>query len=141
MKTNKIFSKKYTKLKLNSFNMAESEETDLKLQVSLEESDDDSSFEVIEDPNNPRVSTGWTPNDAGFLVASSYPVTLTFHKLTSCLWHPFGGHHHPRIMLYGLGLDTPAQQNPACCKSIASSFLPLQKPLCVHSLISTVLSS
>ena len=55
--------------------MAESEETDLKLQVSLEESDDDSSFEVIEDPNNPRVSTGWTPNDAGFLVAS-YPVTF-----------------------------------------------------------------
>ena len=57
--------------------------------------------------------------------ASSYPVTLTFHKVTSCLWHPFGGHQHPRIMLYGLGLDTPAQQNPACCKSRASSFLPL----------------
>ena len=33
--------------------MAESEETGL---VSLEESDDDSSFEVIEDPKNPSVS-------------------------------------------------------------------------------------
>ena len=43
----------------------------------------------------------------------------------NCLWHPFGRHHHSRIMLYGLGLDTPAQQNPACCKSRASSFLPL----------------
>ena len=36
--------------------MAESEETGLELQVSFEESDDDSSFEVIEDPNNPQVS-------------------------------------------------------------------------------------
>ena len=35
--------------------MAESEETGLE-QVSFEESDDDSSFEVIEDPNNPQVS-------------------------------------------------------------------------------------
>ena len=33
--------------------MAESEERD----VSFEESDSDSSFEVIEDPENPRVST------------------------------------------------------------------------------------
>ena len=57
--------------------------------------------------------------------ASSYPVTLTLRKVTACLWHPFGRHHHPRIMLCGLGLDTPAQQNPACCKSRASSFLPL----------------
>ena len=40
--------------------MAESEETDLECQVSQEESDDDSSFEVIEDPKNPRVTTGWT---------------------------------------------------------------------------------
>ena len=37
--------------------MAESEKTDLELQVSFEESDSDSSFEVIEDPENPRVST------------------------------------------------------------------------------------
>ena len=37
--------------------MAESEETDLQHQVSLEESDSDSSFEVIEDPENPLVST------------------------------------------------------------------------------------
>ena len=35
--------------------MAESEKTDLELQVSFEESDSDSSFEVIEDPENPRV--------------------------------------------------------------------------------------
>ena len=34
--------------------MAESEEKDL---VSFEESDGDSSFEVIEDPENPQVST------------------------------------------------------------------------------------
>ena len=40
--------------------MAESEETGLECQVSHEESDDDSSFEVIEDPRNPGVSTGWT---------------------------------------------------------------------------------
>jgi hypothetical protein len=57
LKTNKIFSKKYRKLKLNSFNMAESEETGMEFQVSKEESDDDSSFEVIEDPKNPQVST------------------------------------------------------------------------------------
>jgi hypothetical protein len=43
--------------------MAESEETGLELQVSFEEeSDGDSSFEVIEDPTNPRVSTEWTIN-------------------------------------------------------------------------------
>ena len=36
--------------------MAESEETGLE----LEESDSDSSFEVIEDPTNPQVSPGWT---------------------------------------------------------------------------------
>ena len=49
--------------------MAESEETDLECQVSQEESDDDSSFEVIEDPKNPRVSTGWTTNVASNPVA------------------------------------------------------------------------
>ena len=37
--------------------MAESEETGMECQVSKEESDDDSSFEVIEDPKNPQVST------------------------------------------------------------------------------------
>ena len=42
--------------------MAESEETGLDCQVSQGESDDDSSFEVIEDPRNPRVSTGWSNN-------------------------------------------------------------------------------
>ena len=44
--------------------MAESEETDLGHHVSNEDSDSDSSFEVIEDPRNPRVSTGWTTNFA-----------------------------------------------------------------------------
>ena len=42
--------------------MAEGEETGLECQVSQGESDDDSSFEVIEDPKNPRVSTGWSTN-------------------------------------------------------------------------------
>ena len=42
--------------------MAESEEKGLQLQDSFEESDSDSSFEVIEDPTNPQVSTGWTIN-------------------------------------------------------------------------------
>ena len=37
--------------------MAESEETDLGHHISHEDSDSDSSFEVIEDPENPRVST------------------------------------------------------------------------------------
>ena len=37
--------------------MAESEETDLGHHGSPEESDSDSSFEVIEDPEIPRVST------------------------------------------------------------------------------------
>ena len=37
--------------------MAESEETDLGHHGSHEDSDSDSSFEVIEDPENPRVST------------------------------------------------------------------------------------
>ena len=37
--------------------MEESEETDLGHHVSHEDSDSDSSFEVIEDPENPRVST------------------------------------------------------------------------------------
>ena len=37
--------------------MAESEETGLECQVFQGESDDDSSFEVIEDPKNPQVST------------------------------------------------------------------------------------
>ena len=41
----------------SSFDMAESEETDLGHHGSPEESDSDSSFEVIEDPENPRVST------------------------------------------------------------------------------------
>ena len=36
--------------------MAESEETGLELQVSLEKSDSESSFEVIEDPKNHSVS-------------------------------------------------------------------------------------
>ena len=39
--------------------MAEREETGSELQVSFEESDSDSSFEVIEDPTNPKVSTGF----------------------------------------------------------------------------------
>ena len=52
-----LLVQKYRKLRLNSFNMAESEETGLKLQDSFEESDSDSSFEVIEDPTNPKVST------------------------------------------------------------------------------------
>ena len=43
----------YVKLDFTSFDMAESEERD----VSFGESDSDSSFEVIEDPENPRVST------------------------------------------------------------------------------------
>ena len=42
--------------------MAESEENGLECQDSQGESDNDSSFEVIEDPRNPRVSTGWTTN-------------------------------------------------------------------------------
>ena len=46
--------------------MAESEETGLECQVSQGDSDDDSSFEVIEDPKNPRVSTGWTTNFVAF---------------------------------------------------------------------------
>ena len=57
-----LLVQKYRKLRLNSFNMAESEETGLKLQDSFEESDSDSSFEVIEDPTNPQVSRGWTIN-------------------------------------------------------------------------------
>ena len=43
--------------------MAESEETGLECQVSHDESDDNSSynssFEVIEDPTNPKVSRGF----------------------------------------------------------------------------------
>ena len=52
--------------------MAESEENGLECQDSQGESDDDSSFEVIEDPRNPRVSTGWMTN------VGSKPVAFCF---------------------------------------------------------------
>ena len=49
--------------------MAEREETGSELQVSFEESDSDSSFEVIEDPTNSKVSTGFSMHAFGFYLS------------------------------------------------------------------------